>query len=379
MLSVIATLVLFILIAGGSMFIHELGHFLAARLTGMRVEEFAIGRGPTLWSWKRGDTRYLLKPFPIGAYVKIYGEENRTKAQGSFSEKSIPARLLVVIAGVVMNFLLAIVVMYVVLIVRDFRYSGIPYYEGYDAWFGNQDVISAYNVTALGVVEDSPSDEAGLTAPFEILSVSGESIESVEELREELSGFKGKEVTLSVRDLDEETGAAVGNVEEVRVTVSDEGTIGVELAPDVQVVQISYEGAEKPLSGVLHSLNMTQANFFILGRLISQSVAEQSVAPVAETVAGPVGLYAIVDLVRQYGGLIGLLDFIALLNLGLALIQVIPFPALDGSHVVLLGIEAVRRKPVSEKVQNVMFTVGMVLLLVFAAAIAVKDVVQFWF
>jgi regulator of sigma E protease len=370
MLSLLTTLALFLLIIGVVILVHELGHFIAARATGMKVEEFAIGMGPKIWGKKRGDTEYMIKLFPIGGYVKILGEEERVKEKGSFSEKSVGARVLVAVAGVSMNFLLAVVIFYVVLAFQGFEYIGVPYYENYSPVFGDQEMVYAYPVTVVDILPDTPAEEAGLTAPVEIFAVDGEEIENTDQLKKKIENNTAGEIDIEI---------VMGESEryEVTVGVSEEGKIGVELAPDMEVWQLEYNGVTRVFTGFAHSVNMVHANVYVLGKLIGQSVEEGTVEPVASSVTGPIGLFAIIDIVKQFGGVLGLLDLVGLFCIALVIMNMLPFPALDGGHVVLLGIEAVRGRPVDEKVQQVMFIVGIVILLMLMAVISAKDAFQF--
>jgi regulator of sigma E protease len=437
MVSFITTLLLFALIISVIVVVHELGHYIAARITGMEVEEFALGMGPVVWQKKHSeskhvakvldflvfrrverqvtigdvtervveeemvmetvpaksaappdqlgnggaeaghvDTNYMIKLFPIGGYVKILGEEEENATTGSFSQKSVWARMLVACAGVVMNMLLGAVFFYVVLIAKGFVYDSLPYYDGFQAVFGTQQVEYAYPVTVMGVIEDTPAEEAGFKAGWEILEVDGEKVASVEELKSVVGKYAGSEVNIGINTEDQKSLT-------VAVTVSDEGTIGVELAQDFKVLKISYNGIERVFAGFLHEVNMLKANVFILGRLVKQSVEERTVAPVAQSVAGPVGLVAVIDIVKKYGGIVGIVDLIGMFNVALVMMNILPFPALDGGHVMFLGIEAVRGRPVNPKLQQGLFTVGMILLFAFMIVVSAKDVFQFgiwdWF
>ncbi|MBN2101155.1 site-2 protease family protein [Candidatus Dojkabacteria bacterium] len=369
MVSTIITVLLFVLIIGVVVTIHEVGHYAAARLSGMLVEEFSFGFGPKLVSKKWGDTEYMIKLFPLGGYVKILGEEMEIKDKRSFSEKSIISRMFVAVAGVLMNFLLAVVLFYIVLGARGFSYEGIPYYENLNLWFGDQEEFYAYNVTVIGITDDGGADKAGLEEPFEILGVDGNPVESVKDLKDELEGKEEKTVDLTIYKDGEE--------KDVEVVENKEGLIGVELASDFKLIRVEYNGVERIFAGFLHFANMTKANIFVFGRLISKSVEEKSVKPVATSVSGPIGLFVVIDLVREFAGTVGILDLIATLNLTLVIINILPFPALDGGHVLFMTIEAVRGKPVNKNVERWLVNIGMIIMFGLMILISAKDVFQF--
>jgi regulator of sigma E protease len=354
--------------------IHELGHFVAAKISDMKVEEFSFGFGPKLFSKKGKETEYMIRLLPVGGYVKILGEEEDVKDERSFSQKPIKNRLMVAIAGVLMNLVLAVVLFYIVLGVKGFKYEGVPYYEDFKVWFGSQQEKVIYPVTVVGVVEDGGADEADLEAPFVIEKVDGKEVDTVEDLQDTLKERSSKKVNLLI-DYEE----AEKESEEIEVQVNEEGFIGVELVSEVRIWEISYEGAEKYLAGPYHFANMTKANVFILGKLFSQAVEEKSVKPVSSSVSGPLGLLVIVDVVRQFGGIIGILDLIATLNLVLVIMNMIPIPALDGGQTLLIVIEGVRGKPLNKKVERWIVNISMILLFALMIVISVKDFFQFGF
>ncbi len=371
MLSVIITILLGVFIIGLVVMIHEFGHFVAAKASGITVEEFSFGFGPKLWGRKKGDTEYMIRLFPIGGYVKILGEETRIKQRGSFSEKPFWRKLIVIIGGVAMNTLLAILLFYVVLGLKGFKYPGLPYYSDYHAWFGVQKVAYAYPVTVTDVLKNSLAAKAGLERGDQILTVDGTPVDHYDALVSELKKHGGQTIQLKMKKIQAGSGTFTKSV-----LVGNDGKIGIALMEDVKVWEIDYPGNMKFLSGPMHFMNMTQANVFVLGKLINLSVKEKSIAPVSQTVAGPVGLIAIVDIVRKFGGLEGLLDLTAMLNIGLVIMNILPLPALDGGFVVLLSVEAITRKPVPDKIKGWIFGFGMILFFGLAFVIALKDVVQ---
>jgi regulator of sigma E protease len=382
MLSWLVTFLIFALIIGAVVMIHELGHFVAAKISDMKVEEFSFGFGPKLFSKKGKETEYMIKLFPVGGYVKILGEEEEVKDERSFSQKPVSSRLLVALSGVLMNFVLAVVLFYVVLGVKGFKYEGVPYYEDFQVWFGSQQEKVVYPVTVLDVVEDGGAEkivkENEIEVPFIIEAVGGQDIETVEELQGALGDYKNKEVAIELYEIDE-NGEKDEESEEFNVEVNEEGYIGVELAADVRIWAIEYDGGDRYLSGFYHFANMAKANVFILGRLVSQSVEEKTVAPVSESVSGPLGLIVIVDIVKEFGGLIGLIDLVATLNLVLVIMNLIPIPALDGGQTLLMLIEAVRGKPLNKKVERWIVNISMILLFGLMIAVSIKDFFQFGF
>lgn len=363
-------MLIFAVIIGVVVLIHELGHFLAAKAFGIKVEEFAFGFGPKLISKKIGDTEYMLKAFPIGGYVKLLGEEEESKSKQSFSEKPVYARATVAMSGILMNFVLAVVLFYAVLWQRGFEYDGIPYYEDLNVWFGEQEEVLVYPVTVVGLVEGGSAEDAGLEDYFEILEINNKEIGDVDEMKEILKDNKEQQVGLKIRYED-------GKEEDIKLWTDEDGMIGVELIDSLKVWRVTYRSPEKIVAGFEHFANMTEVNVFVLGKLITESVEERSVKPVSQAVSGPIGLFVVIDIVKDFGGFWGMLDLVANLNLTLVLVNILPFPALDGGHTFLLILEAIRGKPINRKVERVMVNIGMIMLFGFMFVITAKDIFQF--
>jgi regulator of sigma E protease len=370
MISVITTVLIFVVIIGLAITVHELGHFIAAKLSGIRVDEFSLGFGPKIWSKKIGDTEYMVKFFPVGGYVSLLGEEEVVKSKDSFSEKGIWEKIFVAVGGIIMNFILAAVVFYGVLINSRFEYMGFPYYEDMNLPFGSQTKEYAYYPLVLEVVDGEGADKAGLKPYYQIKSVNGNEIINTDELKSSLSQYKKEEVEIGY--IDEE-----GNESSVFVSVNNDGKIGIYHAEDVAILKVSYNGWEKYLSGFLHSVNMVKANIYIIGQTINQSIEEHNVQPIAESVSGPVGLLAITDTIKNFGGFVGLVELLGVLNIALMITNLAPFPGLDGSHIVIILVEEVRGKPIDDKIKKIIFGIGIVILFVLAGLVAIKDVVQF--
>ncbi len=369
MLSILSTILIFLIVIGVVIMIHEFGHFLAAKLSGMLVEELNFGFGPRLFGKKIGETTYGIRLFPIGGYAKILGEEENVKSKRSYNQQPLKNRVFVIIAGIVMNLILAVILFYVVLIAKGFQYSNIPYYPDLKVIAGTQEVVYAYPPTVVEVIQGSPAEKAGLTAPVEIRKVDGVTVEKVSDLQTQLADHKDQTVDLYVCDLK-------NNCKDTNVDVNSDGKIGVALAEDYPVWKISYNGVEKWFGGFLHLANMVKIEFFVIGKLINQSIQEHTFAPISQTFASPIGIYALVDVVKKFGGIIGLVDLTAMLSLALAISNILPIPALDGGHLLFLGIEAVRGKPVSDKVKGWIFGIGMIFLIILTIVLAAKDIVQ---
>ncbi len=364
MVSFLASLLIFVFIIGLVVNIHELGHFLAAKLSGMKVEEFSFGFGPRIWAKKYGETEYRWSLLPIGGYVKILGQEEESKSKRSYTAKPKLSRFFVLIAGILMNVVLAVILFQVMLLGKNFTYTELPYFEDLDLWFGEQRMV-VVPLDMLEETEDIPSNEEILAERYQILEVEGEEVETLRDVADEFSEYKSETINLKIRD-------AEGNLRNKEVDVSEDGKIGI-----LAVWEIEYSGGDRYLAGPMHFANMVKSNFFILGRLFRISVEEGTAAPVAESVNGPVGLFFAVDIVKETGGLWDMINLVAILNLVLAMVNLLPLPSLDGGHILFLGIEAVRGKPLNQKLENWISMIGLSAFMLLAVVVFFKDIWQF--
>lgn len=332
------TAVLAILIFGVLILVHELGHFIVAKATGIRVEEFAIGMGPKIFGVKYGETDYSLMVLPIGGYNKMSGMEPGTEDdEKGFNSKSVFQRMMVIIAGSLMNFLLAII-----LFVLVFSYIGVP---------ANSNVIG-------DTIEGFPAEQAGLKKGDQLTAINGEPVNNWLELTQIIQKSPEKNLTITVqRD---------NTILEIDVVPKKDpetglGLIGIRDSLKTYPVWTGLKlGTERAIAILV--LIVTSLVHIITG----QAPAE---------VAGPVGIVHMIGEAAQYGaGMI--LNFAALLSLNLGLINLLPIPALDGSRLVFLAIEGIRGKPINPERENFVHLVGFAMLILLMILITYKDILR---
>lgn len=336
------TLLAAIFVFGILVTVHEFGHFITAKLTGMRVEEFAIGFGPKLYQQKDGETLYSLRAIPLGGYNKIAGMDPDDPVEpGSFKSKSIPARMLVILAGALMNFILPVIL-----------FSGIFMIEGME---------KPVNEPILGVVvEEMAADKAGLKAEDKILSIGGNSVNSWNDIVTALRANGSKEVV---------------------ITAERGGTV-----KDFIVQPIFDADANRPLIGISAKFQHQELGFFesigagfTYTKFIIVSMLEGLknivVGNGAADVSGPIGVAQMAGKVAEKG-LLPLMNFVAFLSINLGVINLLPLPALDGGHFVLLVLEGLRGKPLGSKVMNNIQMVGIVLILALTVFSTFKDITR---
>ena len=326
MLTVVAAVFVF----GMLVLVHELGHFVTAKLMDMRVDEFAIGFGPKIWSTKKGETEYSLRAIPLGGFNDIAGmdpEDNPAGKRG-YAAKPIPARMLVILAGSVMNLLLPIVI-----------FSGIFYFHG---------VSKPDSPPVFGrVVEGKPADAAGLKVGDKVLAVNGKPIDTWEEFLTTMQDNGDVALTMEYeRD-------GVKNVTTVKPEYDEtrqRALIGV-----IAKLEAEHFGLIESIGMGIEQTGKTLYMMLVeLSRLFSNFSGDQ--------LAGPLGVAHMAGEAADMG--IGtLLMFAAFLSMNLGVINLLPIPALDGGHFLNLLVEAIIRKPLNAKLVRYTQQAGIALLI----------------
>lgn len=334
-ISILISLVVFSAIV----IVHELGHFLAARAVGIAVEEFAVGFGPKLFSIGKG-TKFSLRLIPMGGFVRMLGEEDESGQDNpaSYRNKSPWRRMATIAAGPLMNFLFALLIFIII-------YGSVG--------------VTSQNVAIIGqVMDDSPAQQAGLLAGDEILSIDAQPTVQWTDIQDHVRASGGNALTFKIKRNDA--------VLEITVTPRQ----GVEY-PEVGIVPptVRLSVGASIIHGIKETGRMTAAVFASLVGIITRKI------PLAD-LTGPIGIVHYVGQAAQ-GGLLNVLSLAALISVNLGLFNLLPIPALDGSKIVLLGLELVRRRPLDPQKEGVIHLVGFALLIVLMVAIMYKDILRF--
>ncbi len=312
---------------------HEFGHFIMARVNGVKVEEFSIGMGPRLWTKKGKATNYSLKALPIGGSVQMYGETADEAGEGSFFSKSPLRKMSIIAAGPIMNLIMAILILFTVTL-----------FTGYSS-----NVIKE-------TLPGSPAEAAGIKAGDEIISVNGERAYTFQDVSTYINFNGFNEVTLKLKTPD-------GIVTK---TITPQDTEG---RPMIGVAPVS---AENP--GFFESIgeSFNQGRSLITQTLFSLKILFSGRASLNDF-GGPVTIFKISTEVASVS-LWGLASFIAFLSINLAVLNLIPFPALDGGWLLILLIELITRKRLPDKFVGIWNAVGFVILMSFMLLITFKDI-----
>lgn len=368
------SLFLFISIISTLVIIHELGHFIAAKRAGMKVEEFGLGLPPKIVGKKFGDTLFTFNLLPFGGFVRIKGEESDNNDSDSFDSKTPYQRAIVIVAGVFMNLVLAVAVFYSVIFLRGGKSEYFPIIGDIKPSFGKLETVSGL---IAGVTEESKLSKDLIKNGDFVYSINQTVVTSNSQLRELVNTSQTDKVSIVLKNLKDRS---VVKETEVELTQKDgKKALGIYLG---EAGRVSYEGVDFWFSGFLHSANVAKISLQSLGLLISESFRTKDISVVSENVAGPVGIYSVVDSINQANQSIlnlDLLDLIGILSLSLAIMNILPIPAVDGGRLVFIVYEMIFRKRISAHIELAINKFGMIFLLFMLFAVTFKDISNLFF
>ena len=330
-----------ILALGVLIIVHEGGHYLVARLSGMRVDRFSIGFGPALWQFRRGETEFQIGAIPLGGFVQIAGlnpQEETIAADDprAYPNRPVYQRLATIFAGPATNYLFAVLMMALV-----FNIFGVP------------TAGHAPEVTML--VESSPAEQAGVQLGDEVLSIDGKKVKELSDVAPIIDASKGNPVDVLVQREGEE--------KHIRVTPRAEGTtwrIGIQIQGRETFVKAPVGAALQ--AAVVYPYEISKGILKGLGRIITRKEKAEF--------SGPVGIVKVLKGQMARGPEFGL-SMTAFISVLLGLFNLLPLPALDGGRLVFLMYEGMSRRRVNQRVEQTVHMVGMVALLSFMLYVTV--------
>lgn len=342
------TIIYFILILGGIVFFHELGHFLFAKKAGVYIYEFSIGMGPQLFKWKskKDETMYSIRLLPIGGFVQMAGEEidpdENIPKEKRMQSKTWLQRFSIMIAGIFFNFVLAIVLLFVVGLI-----NGTPQKETY-----------------IGVIDkNSSAYNAGLRENFEILQVNGKKASTKDILSLELIANVKKEVEIKYKDEN-------GNVEIAKFkadTVDENGTTNYKYG--FSLINQKQRGFFSSIKyAFTKTIELIEYMFFVIWYLITGKIS-------LTNLSGPIGIFTMVGETAKEG-LINLVYLMAIISVNVGFINFLPLPAFDGGRILFLIIEKIKGSPANPKIENIIHTVGLGLLMLLMVFITYNDILR---
>jgi regulator of sigma E protease len=340
-------------VLGVLVFVHELGHFLVARWSGVRIEKFAIGFGPVIAAWASGGVEYSLRAIPLGGFVKMAGEQPGEVHEGTdgFLQQPARTRALIVLAGPAVNYLTSVVALWVVLII------------------GYPELLPSVG----RLVDNMPAQAAGLQLQDRIRTVNGEPVRTWEQLTKHVHQSAGRPMQLEIERSGQRVPVTVTpSAQEITDPFGRRRQVGlIGIAPDPEAVELYRVG---PLQAVRETFTK-QAEWTKQMGLSLWSLATGRVS-FRESFTGPIGIiYMTSEAVRRGLGI--LLYLVSVFSLSLAIFNLFPLPILDGGHLFFLLIERLRGAPVSIRTQEHAARVSFALLMALLLVVCVNDVSRF--
>lgn len=328
------TAILAIILFCVMIFPHELGHYIAAKRLGVKVNEFAFGMGPVIWKKQKGETLHSIRLFPIGGFCSMEGEDEDSDEPRAFNNKKPWQKIIILAAGSFMNVLCAILIMSIVVGVLGFTTTTI-------------DAVS----------EGSPAETAGIMAGDEITAIDGQPIEAWTDVSAAIASAEGGQIIMTVQRDGRTLEAAVTPEQ----TQDGAYLIGI-------TSRVSHNPFRAVAEGAKSTWNITASMFQTLSQLFTGQLG-------ADSLSGPVGMVQMVSQTTQYGWwYYGFLT--ALICINLAIINMLPLPALDGGRIIFVIISMITGRPVSQKVEGTVHFVGIMLLFGLMAYVTFNDITR---
>ncbi len=333
-------ILLALLLLGLLIVAHEAGHYFAARACGIEVQEFAMGMGPVIYKRKgKNGTQFSLRAFPIGGFCQFYGEDEDLSDPRAFNRQKVWKRILTVLSGPAMNFVVAIVVIVVYL-----------------------SVVGVYGAVPRVYAVEEHAAQAGLMVGDELLAVNGREISDTSDVIAAVSASGGESVTLNVQRGQERLDIVIApfydeEAQRYRVGFTfDQERIPVPLGTSIPFsAQYNFESATLILRTIKNLVTTGEG---------------------AEGVTGPVGTVYVIQEVTREGGIDIYMQLISIISMNLGVMNLMPVPGLDGSRLLFLAYEAIRRKPVRREIEGSIHFAGFVLLMGLMVVLTYKDIMQ---
>ena len=328
--AIIAAIILFCLLVAS----HEFGHYAAAKLLGVKVNEFSVGMGPLIFQKQHGETEYSLRALPIGGYCKIEGEDGDSEDDRSFGRKPWWAKVIILAAGAFMNFVLCIVLL-----------TGIFWYSG------------AYSTTLADVSDGFPAQTAGIQAGDTIVAIDGKEYDDWMAVVDAIDASEGQPMTFTV-ERDGQT---------YDYTVSAVETEGRWL------MGITCKLVHSPVKAVAQSFSTTRSTMRAMGQFFVQLFTGKASG---DDVVGVVGIVSMIGEQAKFG-IINVVYLMAIISLNLGMVNLLPLPALDGGRILFVFIRLITRDKIGDRAEGITHAIGMVLLLALMAFLVFRDVNRF--
>ena len=340
------TLIYFILVLSITIFVHELGHFIFAKRAGIYVYEFCVGMGPRIFKFKRknDETEYGIRLFPIGGFCSMAGEsvevDDKVPEDRRLQSKTWLQKFLTVVAGVMFNFIFAIIIFFIVGLIN-----------------GNPDTTPLIKEVSV----DYPAYVSGLKENDIVVGVNGVKVNTISEFQMETIISEGKDLTLTVLRGEEKLDITITPIEENGDYIWGfvKGSSGNSETGFVAAIKYAFT----------HFFGLIKEMWIVISYLVTGKLSLSSLS-------GPIGIYNVVGQEAKYG-LLNIVHLIGYLSVNVGFINLLPIPAFDGGRILFLIIEKIKGKPIDPKVENVIHSIGFVLLMILMIVITFNDILRF--
>lgn len=346
------SLISFLIVLGILVLVHEFGHFIAAKRLGVRVDKFSFGFGPKIASFKKGETEYLISWIPLGGYVKMAGDEpgECTNQKWEFLSKGVLERFGIIFAGPLLNYVLAF-----------FIFSAI-------FMFGSPTLT-----TEVGsLLKDYPAEKEGIQTGDRIVAIDGKPVNNWEEMTEVIHKHSADAMRLSIERgpsrFEAQIKPMIRSAKDIFGNETRIALIGV--APSQRIDKVRYGFFDSFYMGGKKLLQLTAITYKAIWYMIIGQLSFK------ESMTGPIGIFVITGKAAELG-LIYLVHLMGVLSASLAIFNLLPFPVLDGGHIIFLIIEKFRGKPLSLKAQEAIANIGISLLILLTVFIFYNDIMKF--
>jgi regulator of sigma E protease len=376
MIEIILTIILFLFIITFIVCLHELGHYLVAKSFGVFIEEYSIGMGPLVYKKVIKGTQYSIRALPIGGYVKMLGEGESKDQIGSYSKLKAWKRLLIIYAGVLMNFLITVVFLSILSISSAGNFFALIFNPDYKYPIADNRSIK---IAVSSVEQDSPAQKAGLKEFDVINKVDNVDYNTAEEFRSLVNANLEKPIPLEIYSFlggPSKTVSVTPRDKEIHKLSDEQGPIGFHLV-QVPIIRVQYNGWQRPFAGLFQTINGAHHYMDTVGTIIGAAFQRGDITIVSDSLNSPMSTYAATKKFVDVNGIWGVLTIVALLSLAIGIMNALPFPSLDGWHGLFIIIEMITGKKVKESIYNTITLIGFVLLLTLGVLIVIKDITIF--
>ncbi len=349
----------FLFVFGLLVFVHELGHFLAAKRSKVEVLEFGFGFPPAIFKKKIGETVYSINAIPLGGFVRMLGEDGgEAQNPKSFAAKPKLIKAKIIVAGVLMNFVLA------------WAIFSLLYAIGFSSLIpGTENHLGvAQHIYIEDIQKDTPAFNKGVQKGDELLTIDGKKVTDVDFFRQETKNKIGQEVKVEIKRGSEIKSLSLVPFSE-NISGQEVGRIGIAVSELVKANNILFS----PIAGLSESFRLAKLTVLGIFGFFAKIITTFTLG---EEVVGPVGIAVLTNQVRQLGFTF-LLQFIAILSISLALLNILPVPGLDGGHLLVTFVEKLRGRDINNSLKNTLTMIGLILLIILVVIVTTKDLNRF--